>query len=96
MTAMIGLPAGLLLGALLGFGLRQVLITSAIWYAALAGQTAYLAHGDRSAFGGKDGLETVHWWAYWVLQPALLAAMIGLLWLGARINRAVRLRRSHP
>jgi hypothetical protein len=27
--------------------------------------TAYIAHADRSAFGGKPGLETVHWWVYW-------------------------------
>ena len=89
MTAMIGLPVALLIGVIFGFGLRQAVAIAFVWYAALAWQTAYIAHAGQAAFGGKDGLETVHWWVYWVVQPLLLTVALGLLWLGSKVHAIV-------
>jgi hypothetical protein len=96
MTAMIGLPAALLIGLVFGFGLRQCLLAGLVWYAALAWQTAYIAHAGRLAFGGKPGLETVHWWVYWALQPLLLIAAIGLIWIGSKARRRLTARHRSP
>jgi hypothetical protein len=92
MTAMIGLPIALLLGLIFGWGWRQLLALGVVWYCALAWQTAYIAHVGRTAFGGKNGLDTVHWWVYWAFQPILLAAAAGLLWGGSKAREAIRLR----
>jgi hypothetical protein len=86
MTAMIGLPAALVIGLVFGSGIRQVIAAGLVWYAGLAWQTAYIAHVGRSAFGGKSGLETVHWWVYWLVQPLLLAAAITLVWIGSKMR----------
>lgn len=95
MTAMIALPVALLIGLTFGFGVRQLAATGLVWYLALAWQTAYIAEPGRDAFGGKSGLDTVHWWVYWALQPLLLAAAFGLTWLGSK-GRAVIVRQlSH-
>jgi len=92
MTAMIALPLALLLGLLFGRGWRQLLALGVVWYCALAWQTAYIAHVGRNAFGGKNGLDTVHWWVYWALQPILLAVAAGLLWGGSKAREAIRRR----
>ena len=89
MTAIIGLPVALLIGVIFGFGARQLVAIGFIWYAALAWQTAYIAQAGRDAFGGKDGLQTVHWWVYWAVQPLLLTVAIGLLWLGSKVHAIV-------
>jgi hypothetical protein len=78
-----------LIGVIFGFGVRQAVATAFVWYAALAWQTAYIAHVGRAAFGGKDGLETVHWWVYWVVQPLLLIVALGFLWLGSKVHAIV-------
>ena len=91
MTAMI-LPLALLLGLLFGRGWRQLLAVGVVWYCALALQTAYIAHVGRNAFGGKSGLDTVHWGVYWTFQPILLAAATGLLWGGSKAREAIRRR----
>jgi len=96
MTAMIGLPAALIIGLAFGFGLRQSLFAGLAWYAALAWQTAYIAHAGRSAFGGKPGLETVHWWVYWAVQPLLLIAAIGMIWIGSKARRRLTTRHRSP
>lgn len=87
MTAMIGLTTALLIGLVFGFGRRQSLLVGLIWYASLAWQTAYLAHPGRSAFGGKDGLETLQWWVYWAVQPLLLLAAVALIWIGSKARQ---------
>jgi len=92
MTAMTALPLALLLGLLFGRGWRQLLAVGVVWYCALAWQTAYIAHVGRTAFGGKNGLDTVHWWVYWALQPVLLAVAAGLLWGGSKAREAIRRR----
>src|SRR5450755_1206526 len=92
MTAMIALPVALLIGLFLGWGVRQLLLVGLVWYLALAWQTAYIAHVGRNAFGGKSGLDTVHWWVYWTLQPILLAVAAGLLWGGSKAREAIRRR----
>lgn len=89
MTAMIALPLSLLAGLAFGWGRRQLLVAAAVWYAALAWQTAYIAHVGRNAFGGKSGLDTVHWWVYWALQPVLLALAAALLWAGSQARARV-------
>jgi hypothetical protein len=94
MTAMIGLTAALLIGLVFGFGLRPSLLAGLVWYAALAWQTAYLAHADHSAFGGKNALQTVQWWVYWVVQPLLLIAAVGMVWIGSKARQ--RLTARHP
>jgi hypothetical protein len=96
MTAMIGLPAALLIGLAFGFGLRQCLFAGLVWYAALAWQTANISHAGRIAFGGKPGLETVHWWVYWALQPLLLIAAIGIIWIGSKARRRLTARHRSP
>ena len=95
MTAMIGLPIAIVVGIVFGFGRRQVLFAAAVWYATLAWQTAYLAQVGVTSFDGGTGLHTVRWWVYWTLQPILLAAATGLIWLGARGRSAVT-RRFRP
>ena len=92
MTAMTALPIALLLGLLFGRGWRQLVAVGVVWYCALAWQTAYIAHVGQTAFGGKDGLDTVHWWVYWTLQPILLAVAAGLLWGGSKAREAIRRR----
>ncbi len=62
------------------------------WYAALAWQSAYLAHPGRSAFGGKNGLETLDWWVYWLVQPLLLMAAVGLVWIGSKARARLTTR----
>ena len=92
MTAMIGLPMALLLGLLFGRGWRQLLAVGVVWYSALAWQTADIAHVGRNAFGGKSGLDTVHWWVYWTFQPILLVVAAGLLWVGSKAREKMRRR----
>jgi hypothetical protein len=92
MTAMIALPVALFLGLLFGRGWRQLVAVGVVWYCALALQTAYIAHVGRNAFGGKSGLDTVHWWVYWAVQPILLAVAAGLLWGGSKAREAIRRR----
>ncbi|MGI9008486.1 MAG: hypothetical protein ACR2FU_20230 [Streptosporangiaceae bacterium] len=96
MTAMIGLPLALLIGLIFGFGWRQSLLAGLVWYAALAWQTADIAQVGKTAFGGKNGLDTVHWWVYWLVQPLLLAAAAGLLWIGSRARRRLASRPGSP
>ena len=93
MTALIGLPLALLLGIVFGFGPRQVLFAAAIWYAALAWQTAFLAQVGVTSFDGGTGLHTVRWWVYWTVQPILLAVATALIWVGARTRTAITRRR---
>lgn len=93
MTALIALPLALLVGVILGFGPRQVLLAALAWYLALAWQTAYLARNGVTSFDGGTGLHTVHWWVYWALQPVLLAIAVGLTWLGGKAHSTVRSRR---
>lgn len=92
MTALIGLPFALLVGLVVGFGTRQMLITALVWYLALAWQTAYLARDGVTSFDGGSGLHTLHWWVYWALQPVLLAGAIGLTWLGGKARSSLRSR----
>jgi hypothetical protein len=86
MTAMIGLPVALLIGLAFGRGIRQLSAAAVVWYLALAWQTAYIATVGRDAFGGKSGLSTVHWWVYWLVQPLLLLAAFGLVWVGSALR----------
>jgi hypothetical protein len=94
MTAMIAIPLALLIGLVLGRGIRPLLLVGLVWYAALAWQTAYIAHVGRNAFGGKSGLATVHWWAYWALQPVLLLVCALLVWVGSVLRGKIRERAS--
>jgi hypothetical protein len=94
MTAMIAIPLALLVGLVLGRGIRPLLLVGLVWYAVLAWQTAYIAHVGRNAFGGKSGLATVHWWAYWALQPVLLLVGAGLVWVGSAFRAKIRKRAS--
>jgi hypothetical protein len=91
---MIAIPLALLIGLVLGRGIRPLLLVGLIWYGALAWQTAYIAHVGRSAFGGKSGLDTVHWWAYWALQPVLLLVCVALVWVGSVVRAKIRERTS--
>jgi hypothetical protein len=90
MTAMIAIPLALLIGLALGRGVRPLLLVGLVWYCALAWQTAYIAHVGRTAFGGKSGLATVHWWAYWALQPVLLLVCGLLVWAGSVLRMKIR------
>lgn len=95
MTVIVGLPVALLVGLVFGWGVRQVAAIAVFWYLTLASQTAYLAHVGQSAFGSRDGLDTVHSWVYWVVQPLILGAAWALAWAGSGLRRAV-LRRISP
>jgi len=92
MTAMIGLPLALLIGLIFGRGRRQLLAVALVWYSALAWQTADIAHVGRTAFGSMNGLDTVHWWVYWALQPVLLAVAAGLVWAGSQLRNLLATR----
>jgi hypothetical protein len=94
MTAMIAIPLALLIGLVLGRGIRPLLLVGLLWYGVLAWQTAYIAHVGRNAFGGKSGLDTVHWWPYWALQPVLLLVCAGLLWVGSALREKILERAS--
>jgi hypothetical protein len=96
MTAMTALPLALIVGLVVGWGRWQLVGVALVWYSALAWQTAFIATVGQTAFGGKAGLETVHWWVYWAFQPILLGVAVGLVWAGShlhdRIGNAIRSR----
>jgi ABC-type branched-subunit amino acid transport system permease subunit len=94
----------LLLGSIMGFACGWALGRRAIayvavgllWYAALAVQTAHLAHAGTKGFFGIDGLGAVQgrgFAQYWLTQVAILGLIVALFVLGDRLRTR---RRERP
>jgi hypothetical protein len=76
MTLMAGTLAAILLGLIFGWRTWTAVALGLIWYIALAVQTAYLAHPDRTGFLRVKALPAVQgsgFGQYWIAQPVILA-----------------------
>jgi hypothetical protein len=94
-----------MLGSIIGFacgwalGPRRLsyVIVGLTWYAALAIQTAHLAHAGRKGFFGVDGLGAVQgqgFAQYWLAQIPIIGLIVTLFLLADKLRN--RRRRSEP
>ena len=95
MVLLFGLPLAFVIGLIVGSRPLQRWCIAAAWFVFLALQTAYLAKPGTTGFGGADGNKAVRGPVYWLIQPALLAACLGVARVGAMLHSRIE-RRSSP
>ena len=97
MTLIFGLIIGFVSGRTIGRRWPAYLVIGLVWYAALAVQTAYLAHPGRKGFFGVDGLRAVqgHGLAqYWMSQVLILGLIVVMFLLGDKLRSRVHQSRQ--
>jgi hypothetical protein len=90
MTLIFGTTIGFACGLVLGRRRLAFVIVGLVWYAALATQTAHLAHPGRDGFFGVDGLgagQGRHLGQYWLGQVPILCLGAAMVLAGDRLRR---------
>jgi uncharacterized membrane protein len=93
MTLLFGSIMGFACGWALGRRAIAYVAVGLVWYAALAVQTAHLAHAGTKGFFGIDGLGAVQgrgFAQYWLTQVAILGLIVALFVLGDRLRNRRR------
>ena len=97
MTLIFGSIVGFGCGYALGRRPLSVTIVGLVWYAAVAMQTAHLAHPASKGFFGVDGLSAVQGHGlgqYWLMQIPILMLIAVLLRSGDKLRQ--RRDRNRP
>lgn len=96
MTLVFGIPLALLCGIIIGRRPVAYVVAGIAWYCFLAAQTAYLADPKVTGFFNQNGLDALQGPVYWILQPILLAVILGAVWCGGRLRQRVTARGVAP
>jgi len=99
MTLIVGSIIAVVCGWALGRRMLSYMIVGVAWYAALATQTAHLAHEGRKGFFGVDGLGAVQGRGlaqYWLAQIPIAGLIVTLFLLADKLRNRRRLTEPTP